>query len=335
MILHSCKLTRFSFLLLHAAGLGAESGSSDEAEARDPLRQRQQQQQQQRLLELCDTLLFQPGGGSWDAAALVRLKEQLLQRPPLGEAGGAAQDAATEGGGIQQQAQQGEAMQVEAPLQQAQRQVPERGESPSAFDLLMQQASALQQAPSPAQPPSQQQQQQHDPSAFELLLSQRPPGEAQAQQASPPLFMSQADDNMAAPQLPQPASQQAEAGQGPAAGSDASPGAAFLIGTEASQPDPMQQAALQPLQELQRELLERRQQQQERRQQQRDQQRQAAAEAAAAAAAQEQQQEVQPAAEGEVEGEEDPLRGRQLAAASAATHQFVWDMLGEPRAAGY
>lgn len=295
---------------------------ADGDEGRAPERQ----QQEQRLLQLLDALFFEPGGAgsssssgapshSWDAAALASLKERLLQRLPPGAAQtepvgslapALAPTAAVQAGGAEQLQQQHPGTRhPERPeaQQQQQQQRLQRPPSLSAFELLMLQAGP------PAASPEQQQQQQ--PGGSQPLLSQQP-------QPWPPAFLSQADDNMAASPLLAPASQQAEAGQDDAGG--ASPGAC-LLGTEASQPDPMQQELLQAQQELQRELLERREQQRERRRQQ-----QAAAAAAAAAAAGE-----QPAQAGLAGDEQpaDPVRGRQLAAASDATFQFLWRLLGE------
>lgn len=132
-----------------------------------------------------------------------------------------------------------------------------------------------------------------------------------------------------------PASQQGEAGGSPWAEAGGLPGGfAPLVGTEASQPDPLQQEAVAAEQQLRREVLELRQRQQERRQQQREeracaeqQQRQReeqVAAQAAAAAAQRQRERLA----------DDPQRERRLAAASEATFHCVWRTLGERQLVG-
>lgn len=318
--------------------MAAETAIDEEGRAAG----QQEQEQQEHLLQLLDALYFEPGGlGSGgrggaaalqgrDAGALASLKQQLLQHLPAGgaqleavgrEAAALAPSAtmAAEGGERLEQ-QQPDPMRSHRPAPAAQQRQPQlqRPPSLSAFELLMLQAEEQQQQQQQRQQEEEEEQQQQARGS-QLALQQQP---------SPPAFLSQADDNMAAlPQLA-PASQQGEAGEGAAGG--ASPHA-FLLGTEASQPDPLQQAMLQPQQELQRELLERREQQRERRRQQQEQAQQAAAvAAAAAAAAPEQQAQAGVARESEAD---DLLRGRQLAAASDAAFHFLWRLLGEAWAA--
>lgn len=320
--------------------MAAEAAVDEEGRAAG----QQEQEQPEHLLQLLDALYFEPGGpGSGssggaaalqgrDAGVLASLKQQLLQHLPAGgaqreprgrEAAVLAPSAAMAAGGREQlEQQQPDPMRSHRPASGAQQRQPQlqRPPSLSAFELLMLQAEEQQQQQQQQQQEEEEEEEQQQQASGSQLASQ--------QQPSPPAFLSQADDNMAASPLLAPASQQGEAGEGAAGG--ASPHA-FLLGTEASQPDPLQQAMLQPQQELQRELLERREQQRERRRQQQEQAQQAAAvAAAAAAAAPEQQAQAGVARESEAD---DLLRGRQLAAASDAAFHFLWRLLGEAWAA--
>ena len=257
-----------------------------------------EEEQQQSLLTLCDALYLSQaagGHGGRGPALLARLRD-LLQQQPLEAQTPTTAAAAAAAGGI------GPGRQPRSVAEQ-QQQPPQQPHSP-------------QQRQQQGQQQQQQQQQQPRPKpSLESQLSQDP------RPASPPLFMSQAGDNMASG-----AGQAAPGAEGGAHSADA-----FLLGTEASQPDQLQQEALQPYLQLRQEALERRQEQPARRRQQEEQQAQAAA--AAAAWAEAQQRELQAAEVDPAEQEQATLRRHHhLGAASEATYGFVWRLLGAPAA---
>lgn len=299
-----------------------------------------QAQEQRRLLQLCDELYYMPLPGSTAGtgsdpgrAALARLRGVLEQQRGLGLSGCTGQLQA--GGAVPPASGAGH----ELALQQPGSGLEPQNAGSLAWQVGSRAAGHQQaQAPWPTQPTQQ-------PSPFGSVLSQ-PTLPSQLG----PLPMSQADDNMpdaaaaaaAAAERAEdaagaagiaaeafPASQQGEAGGSQVAEpGDLLGGLPLLIGTEASQPDPLQQEAAAAEQLLQRELLDLRQRQQERRQQLREERERAEHQrrqreeqvAAQAAAAAEQRQAEQPA--------DDVHREWRLAAASEATFHCVWRLLG-------
>ncbi|KAL4442112.1 hypothetical protein ABPG77_011373 [Micractinium sp. CCAP 211/92] len=320
-----------ALLLLGQDGGGA-AGDSDGEQA----------QEQRRLLQLCDELYYMPHpdstagmGSDPSRAALARLRGMLEQQRGLGLAGSTGQLQA--GGAVSPASNAGH----ELALQQPGSGLEQQNAGCLAGQVGSRAAGHQQaQAPSPLQPSQQ-------PSPFGSVLSQ-----PTLPNQLGPLPMSQADDNMpdaaaaaaaaAAARAEDAAdaagiagmaftaSQQGEAGgsQGAEPG-DLLGGLPLLIGTEASQPDPLQQEAAAAEQLLQRELLDLRQRQQERRQQLREERERAEQQrrqreeqvAAQAAASAEQRQAEQPA--------DDVHRDWRLAAASEATFHCVWRLLGE------
>lgn len=324
-------------------------------------------QSQRRLLQLCDALYFMPSPGSPTGndpgrAALARLHRMADQQEREQTAAGGLGLPSPQ----QQQLQGQELPRAAGSTDQLQAGMP----GSLAGGLWHQQALSLHQpgsgggrhtnpAHTQAGSPGPVQQQGGEPSPLQPLQQEQEQEPIPPSQQGP-LPMSQADDNMpdaAAPAaageagadgiagaaaMDFAASQQGEVGRSHGAEGGGLPGGGvpLLAGTQASQPDPLQQEATLAQQQLQRELLDLRQRRQLRRLQQHkervaaEQQRRQREEQAATQAAVTAQQRVEEDVLAEDTLAEDAQREAWLAAASEATFRCIWRLLGGWRSAG-